>query len=79
MQFTGRRELALAMQLLLAQANRLLEHLGHIPTAGETVQLTAFDPDDQSGHPARWLARVVRMDGRRIDLLALTALGAVDG
>ncbi|MEO8814567.1 MAG: hemolysin family protein [Mycobacterium sp.] len=57
----------------------VLEHLGHIPTAGETVQLTAFDPDDQSGHPARWLARVVRMDGRRIDLLALTALGTVDG
>ena len=53
--------------------------LGHIPEAGETVELTAFDPDELSAHPPRWLARVVRMDGRRIDILALTKLGAGDG
>ncbi|BBX22760.1 hypothetical protein MTER_21710 [Mycolicibacter terrae] len=57
----------------------VLQELGHIPAVGETVELTAFDPDQLSAHPPRWLARVVRMDGRRIDLLALTQLGAGDG
>jgi len=57
----------------------VLQELGHIPEAGETVELTAFDPDELSAHPPRWLARVVRMDGRRIDILALTKLGAGDG
>jgi CBS domain containing-hemolysin-like protein len=57
----------------------VLQELGHIPAAGETVELTAFDPDQLSTHPPRWLARVVRMDGRRIDLLALIQLGAADG
>ncbi|CAJ1503483.1 hemolysin family protein [[Mycobacterium] holstebronense] len=57
----------------------VLQELGHIPEAGETVELTAFDPDELSTHPPRWLARVVRMDGRRIDLLELTHLGARDG
>ncbi|OBH21483.1 HlyC/CorC family transporter [Mycolicibacter terrae] len=57
----------------------VLQELGHIPAAGETVELTAFDPDELSAHPPRWLARVVRMDGRRIDLLALTQLGAGNG
>ncbi|OBG41970.1 MULTISPECIES: hemolysin family protein [Mycolicibacter] len=57
----------------------VLQELGHIPEAGETVELTAFDPDELSAHPPRWLARVVRMDGRRIDLLELTHLGARDG
>lgn len=50
----------------------VLQELGHIPTPGETVSLSAFDPDEQSPAPPRWQARVVRMDGRRIDLLALT-------
>lgn len=53
----------------------VLQELGHIPAAGETVELTAFDPDQLSAIPPRWLARVVRMDGRRIDLLVLTQLG----
>lgn len=57
----------------------VLQELGHIPAAGETVELTAFDPDELSRHPRRWLARVVRMDGRRIDVLALTQLGTSDG
>ncbi|MEZ0381812.1 MULTISPECIES: hemolysin family protein [Mycobacteriaceae] len=57
----------------------VLQELGHIPAAGETVELTAFDPDQLSAIPPRWLARVVRMDGRRIDLLVLTQLGAGDG
>lgn len=57
----------------------VLQQLGHIPETGEAVELTAFDPDDPSEHPARWLARVIRMDGRRIDLLALTELGSADG
>ena len=57
----------------------ILEELGHIPEAGETVQLRAFDPDGSPDDPVRWLATVVAMDGRRIDLLELTELGRRDG
>jgi CBS domain containing-hemolysin-like protein len=53
----------------------VLQELGHIPEPGETVELTAFDPDGPLEDPVRWLATVVRMDGRRIDLLELTELG----
>jgi CBS domain containing-hemolysin-like protein len=54
----------------------VLEKLGHIPDDGESVELTAFDPDGVAlDDPIRWLATVVRMDGRRIDLLELTELG----
>ena len=53
----------------------VLQALGHIPEQGESVELTAFDPDGPPEHPVRWLATVVRMDGRRIDLLELTELG----
>lgn len=53
----------------------VLARLGHIPTAGETVELIAFEPDSPALSPARWLARVVAMDGRRIDLLTLTRTG----
>ncbi len=53
----------------------VLEKLGHIPVDGESVELTAFDPDGLVGDPIRWLATVVKMDGRRIDLLELTELG----
>ena len=52
----------------------VLQELGHIPEPGETVVLTAFDPDVPLEDPVRWLATVVRMDGRRIDLLELTKL-----
>jgi CBS domain containing-hemolysin-like protein len=54
----------------------VLQQLGHIPVAGETVELMAFDPEERSDHSPRWLATVVRMDGRRIDLLELAQLGA---
>ena len=54
----------------------VLQELGHIPETGEAVELIAFDPDGDPDKPTRWLATVVRMDGRRIDLLELTSLGA---
>ncbi|WP_102143805.1 hemolysin family protein [Mycobacterium hubeiense] len=57
----------------------VLEELGHIPEAGEAVELTAFDPDGPLEDPVRWLATVVRMDGRRIDVLELTELGRRGG
>lgn len=53
----------------------ILQQLGHIPEAGESVELTAFDPDGPVDDPVHWLATVVAMDGRRIDLLELTELG----
>lgn len=49
----------------------VLQQLGHIPAVGESVELPEFDPD----LPVRWRARVVRMDGRRIDLLELSETG----
>ena len=48
--------------------------LGHIPAEGESVQLQAFDPDAVNGKPPRWLATVVRIDGRRIDLVDLVRM-----
>jgi len=53
----------------------ILQELGHIPEPGEAVELTAFDPDGPLEDPVRWLATVIRMDGRRIDLLELTEIG----
>jgi CBS domain containing-hemolysin-like protein len=53
----------------------VLQELGHIPEVGESVELTAFDPDGPIEDPVRWQAAVVAMDGRRIDLLELTELG----
>lgn len=53
----------------------VMQELGHIPENGESVELAAFDPDGDPDKPVRWLATVVRMDGRRIDLLELTSLG----
>jgi CBS domain containing-hemolysin-like protein len=53
----------------------VLQQLGHIPQVGESVELAVFDPDDLSGNPVRWRAGVVRMDGRRIDVLELVKLG----
>ncbi len=52
-----------------------MQELGHIPKPGEAVELTAFDTDGPVDDPVRWLATVVRMDGRRIDLLELTKQG----
>jgi len=52
----------------------VLRELGHIPLAGETVKLPAFNPDGLLDTSPRWQATVVRMDGRRIDLLELNQL-----
>ena len=41
----------------------VLQELGHIPKPGESVELTAFDPDGPPDDPVRWLA-VGRADGR---------------
>ncbi len=53
----------------------VLREIGHIPVAGETVELTTLDPDGLLDISMRWQATVVRMDGRRIDLLELKELG----
>lgn len=56
----------------------VLQELGHIPEVGESVELVAFDPDGHIDDPVRWLATVVAMDGRRIDMLELSSLGHDD-
>jgi CBS domain containing-hemolysin-like protein len=53
----------------------VLQELGHIPEAGESVELIAFDPDGPIEDPTVWRATVLAMDGRRIDQLELTDLG----
>jgi CBS domain containing-hemolysin-like protein len=50
----------------------VLQELGRIPVSGDAVQLAAFDPDHLSPNLVRWQAKVVRMDGRRIDVVELT-------
>lgn len=57
---------------------QVLQELGHIPEAGDSVELRAYDPDSPLDDPLRWQATVVAMDGRRIDQLELTALGKHD-
>jgi CBS domain containing-hemolysin-like protein len=52
----------------------VLREIGHIPVAGEKAELPALDPDGLLDATGRWQATVVRMDGRRIDLLELTEL-----
>jgi CBS domain containing-hemolysin-like protein len=49
----------------------VMQALGHIPEEGETVELTGFDTDAPRDEQPRWTATVVRMDGRRIDLVDL--------
>ena len=56
----------------------VLQELGHIPLPGESVELTVFDPDMRFDQPVRWLATVVVMEGRRIDLLELAELGLTE-
>jgi CBS domain containing-hemolysin-like protein len=53
----------------------VLQQLGHIPEAGETVELPSLDADGLPDDSMRWQATVVQMDGRRIDVLELTQLG----
>src|SRR6201996_1254273 len=50
----------------------VLQELGRIPVSGDTVQLSGYEPDGIPEGPARWQARGIRRDGRRIDLLELT-------
>lgn len=52
----------------------VLEKLGHIPEPGESVELSAFDPDALFDEPVLWRATVIAMDGRRIDQLVLTEI-----
>ena len=49
----------------------VMHQLGRIPAIGDEVQLSGYKSD---GIPqtSAWQARVLRMDGRRIDLLELT-------
>ncbi|MGX9214844.1 hemolysin family protein [Mycobacteroides abscessus subsp. abscessus] len=56
----------------------VLQELGHIPTVGETVELTAVVPDHPLAELPRWRARVAGMDGRRIDQIELTELTDAD-
>jgi len=53
----------------------VLQQLGHIPEAGEVVELPSLDADGLPDDSMRWQATVVQMDGRRIDVLELTQLG----
>jgi CBS domain containing-hemolysin-like protein len=52
----------------------VLQELGRIPVSGDTVQLSGHEPEGLPDSSASWQARVIRMDGRRIDLLELTHL-----
>jgi CBS domain containing-hemolysin-like protein len=54
----------------------VLREIGHIPVAGETAVLPALDGDGLPDDDVCWQATVVRMDGRRIDLLELTDLSS---
>jgi CBS domain containing-hemolysin-like protein len=54
----------------------VLERLGHIPGPGECVQLPAFNPEGPGDGQVCWRATVLSMDGRRIDRLALSRVGA---
>lgn len=56
----------------------MLRELGHIPVAGETVELPALNRDGLPDETMRWQAKVVRLDGRRLDLLELKELPRLD-
>ena len=51
----------------------VMQQLGRIPAIGDEVQLGGYELDGVP-HTSAWRARVLRMDGRRIDLLELTQL-----
>ena len=51
----------------------VLEQLGRIPVGGDEVQLRGYESDGIP-HASSWRATVIRMDGRRIDLLELAQM-----
>jgi CBS domain containing-hemolysin-like protein len=53
----------------------VLEQLGRIPVGGDEVQLRGYESDGIP-HASSWRATVIRMDGRRIDLLELAQMAA---
>lgn len=55
----------------------VLRELGHIPEAGESVELPALDRDGLPDASVRWQAKVVQLDGRRIDQVKLWEVGQV--
>jgi CBS domain containing-hemolysin-like protein len=57
----------------------VMHELGHIPEAGESVELKAFEPDSAADDAVRWRATVAKMEGRRIDQLDLIELPRRDG
>jgi magnesium and cobalt exporter, CNNM family len=57
----------------------VMHELGHVPETGESVELTAFEPEGFLDDPVRWRATIAKMDGRRIDLLDLEELGRRNG
>jgi CBS domain containing-hemolysin-like protein len=54
----------------------VLQEVGHIPVAGEAVELPSLDADGLPDESVRWQATVVQMDGRRIDVLELSELAS---
>lgn len=53
----------------------VMHELGHVPVENESTDLVAFDPDAPPDRPPRWRATVMKMDGRRIDLVKLVKVG----
>ncbi len=51
----------------------VMQQLGRIPAIGDEMQLDGYELDGVP-HTSAWRARVLRMDGRRVDLLELTQL-----
>ncbi len=56
----------------------VLQELGRIPNPGDFVELTMFASDSHPGEAVGWLATVVAMEGRRIDLVELTVRGQAE-
>ncbi|MBY6410150.1 HlyC/CorC family transporter [Rhodococcus sp. BP-252] len=54
----------------------VLSELGRIPTAGDKVVLPRLASDDPADSNGGWVARVTRMDGRRIDRIMLQPVAA---
>ncbi|RRQ27265.1 HlyC/CorC family transporter [Rhodococcus sp. Eu-32] len=54
----------------------VLSELGRIPTAGDKVVLPRLASDDPADSSGGWVARVTRMDGRRIDRIMLQPVAA---